>query len=58
LTLFIVISLLWLISGQAWEAHFEAIYCDPAPLADFSVALFALVLFWQLITNICVHLFG
>ena len=53
-----VIPPLLLISGQAWEAHFDAIYCDSAPLADFSLVLFALVLFWQLITNICVHLFG
>ena len=32
--LFTVIPLLWLVSGQVWEAHFDAIYCHPAPLAD------------------------
>ena len=34
LTLFIVIPLLWLISGQAWEVDFEAIYGDRAHFAD------------------------
>ena len=34
LTLFAVISLLWLISGQAWQSIFDAIYGDPAPVAD------------------------
>ena len=34
LTLFAVIPLLWLISGQAWEDTFQAICCDPAPSAD------------------------
>ena len=39
LTLFTVIPLLWLISGQAWEAHFDVIDCDPAPFADFRTSL-------------------
>ena len=39
LTLFTVIPPLWLISGQAWEAHFDTIYCDPAPCADFRTSL-------------------
>ena len=39
MTLFTVIPLLWLISGQAWEAHFDAIYGDPVLVADLRTSL-------------------
>ena len=39
LMLFTMIPPLWLISEQAWETHFDAIYCVPASLADLRTSL-------------------
>ena len=39
LSLFTVIPLLWLISKQAWQTHFDAICCHPAPAADFRTSV-------------------
>ena len=36
--------LLWVTSGQAWEAHFDAVYSDPAPVADLRTNLGARVI--------------
>jgi hypothetical protein len=36
--LLVLIPLLWPISGRAWEADFDAIYCHPALLTDLSVS--------------------
>ena len=36
--LFTVIPVQWLISGQAWEAHFDVIYGDPAAVAHLGTS--------------------